>query len=272
MGLFNKLFGIGGNNALPSQNNPSQQDWSVYFSNVNSKVGSIVVDLSLKKIAPIKSQPNEVWVSVIMKNPRPDGLSSSEESEILENLGEDLVKAIETKYVVTHTGRITTDGHRDFFFYYADINSYEKTIAEAMLKYPDYKYTFGTKIDKDWNDYLSILYPTPEQYQSIQNGKVILQLQKGGDVLTKERAVEHWIYFKTDGDRKAFISKVEKDGFKVLKEEKVTTVNDYPYQLQITRFDKVDFVSVDSYVLPLWRLAKENNGDYDGWETSIEKE
>jgi uncharacterized protein (TIGR01619 family) len=269
MGIFNKLFNFQKSDSPSLQAGAAQQDWNVYFSNLNGKIGSIVVDLGIKKIAPVKSQPNVVWISIKMNKPRPDGLSSSEESDLLGNLGEDLVKAIEAKHNVTHTGRITTDGHRDFYFYFADTTSYEKTILETMLKYPNYKYAYGTKVDKDWNDYLNILYPTPEQYQSIQNAKVVANLQKAGDILTKERAVEHWIYFKSEGDRKVFISKVENDGFNILKQDKVVTVKDYPYQLQIARFDKVDYASVDVYILPLWRLAQENNGLYDGWETVI---
>jgi len=36
--------------------------------------------------------------------------------------------------------------------------------------------------------------------------------------------------------------------------------------------DKVNLESVDEYVLSLWQFAEECNGDYDGWETSVEKE
>jgi regulator of RNase E activity RraB len=34
----------------------------------------------------------------------------------------------------------------------------------------------------------------------------------------------------------------------------------------------VDHHSVDDYVLDLWQLAAACNGDYDGWETSVEKD
>jgi regulator of RNase E activity RraB len=51
-----------------------------------------------------------------------------------------------------------------------------------------------------------------------------------------------------------------------------TSSGKFPYKLHISRIDNVDFDSVDEYVLDLWEFANECNGDYDGWETSIEKE
>jgi hypothetical protein len=109
---------------------------------------------------------------------------------------------------------------------------------------------------------------TPEEFQSGENAKVIAQLVKAGDILTKERPVEHWIYFKSETDRKSFETKVLKDGFRVTGESKVDAPI-YPYQLRIIRSDKVDQISVNGYVMDLWRLAHESNGDYDGWETEV---
>jgi len=49
-------------------------------------------------------------------------------------------------------------------------------------------------------------------------------------------------------------------------------INDkFPYQLQIKRIEKGDENSVNDYVIYLWEKAIEYNGDYDGWETNIEK-
>jgi hypothetical protein len=45
-----------------------------------------------------------------------------------------------------------------------------------------------------------------------------------------------------------------------------------PYQLRLSRKDKVDPESVDSYVLDLWQKAKDADGEYDGWETFIVKD
>ena len=101
------------------------------------------------------------------------------------------------------------------------------------------------------------------------NRKVIYQLKSHGDNLKTEREVFHWIYFKTDSDLEKYVSEVELKGFEIVTENKID--GKFPHQLQIKRVDKVDLESVNDYTLYLWNLALENNGDYDGWETSVEE-
>src|SRR5690606_39452416 len=82
MGLFDKLFGKT-NSEKPAATQPRvghQEEWEFYFSNVNDKLGSIFVDLGLRKVAPLTDKTNVVWISIKMNTPREDGLSSQEES------------------------------------------------------------------------------------------------------------------------------------------------------------------------------------------------
>jgi uncharacterized protein (TIGR01619 family) len=138
-----------------------------------------------------------------------------------------------------------------------------------MSKYPTYEFEFGTKDDKEWDVYLNFLYPLPSQYQMITNDRVIRSLEQQGDNLTKERMVDHCIYFEDKSDMKNYISEIEKENFKVIdsykNEEKV-------YVLNVGRIDKVDYNSVNDYVLYLWELAGKHNGDYDGWGCTVEKD
>ncbi|MCL2132103.1 MAG: ribonuclease E inhibitor RraB [Lentimicrobiaceae bacterium] len=122
---------------------------------------------------------------------------------------------------------------------------------------------------KKWGSYFNSLFPSPQQSQSIANRRVIDQLKKHGDSLTKEREVFHWIYFKTEKDRESYLDKIKNDNFTVVNKQKGK--GKYRYGLEIKRVDKVDLDSVDKYVIYLWRLANETNGDYDGWETSVEE-
>jgi hypothetical protein len=141
-----------------------------------------------------------------------------------------------------------------------------------MADFSQYQYSFGAKPDKNCEGYLDFLYPNPQQFQTILNRRVVDQLEKGGDKLTKARKVDHWIYFKTEADRASFLQKVTKDGFGASTSSFDKKFAAFPYKLVITRVDKVDWQSVNEYVIPLWRLASENNGDYDGWETEIVKD
>jgi uncharacterized protein (TIGR01619 family) len=272
MGLFDKLFGKTEKQEQLTENRiEHKEEWDFYFTNVENIFSSIYLDLGLKKVAPIESQPNVIWVSVKMLEPRDDGLSSQEESERLYNIEDSLISGLRAKYDLTYAGRLTSNSYRDFYFYIGDSTLYDKTISEIMISFPKYEYDFGIKEDKKWGGYIDFLYPLPQQYQSILNRRVIHQLEQGGDNLEKTRLVDHWIYFKSSSDREKYITEVEKQGFSVVNSDYDKSIGEFPYSLHINRIDNVDQNSVDEYVIYLWNLANENNGDYDGWETSIEK-
>jgi len=275
MGLFDKLIGKTNPEqakTISATNEGHPEEWEFYFSNVNDRLGSLFVDLGLRKVAPMTDKPNVVWVSIKMNNPREDGLSSQEESELLGDIEDALVDKVISKHNSIYVGRLTSAGDRDLYFYFGDTTLYDKTISEVMVAYPKYQFDFGTKEDKEWGGYFDFLYPTPQQYQSIQNRRVIEQLEKNGDKLTKAREVDHWIYFKTETERETFLELISNDGFSIVDKDYDKELDETPYRLQIKRVDKVDQNSVDEYVIYLLKLANETNGDYDGWETSIEKD
>ncbi len=275
MGLFHKLFGKKEQKiqtAKPIYKSIHEEEWDFYFSNVDDVIGSFYVDLGLMKIAPINDKPNFVWVSLKMNNPREDGLSSNNEFDKLAEIEDRLHEFISSKHNSTYAGRLTSNNHRDFYFYFGDTTLYDKTISEAMVAFPSYTYDFGIKEDLKWSSYTDFIYPNPRQFQSIQNRKVVDNLEKNGDPLTKARSVDHWIYFKTDSDRGEFLKKIESLKFDIVSDNEKTSFGDFPYELHISRIDNVDLNSVDEYVLDLWRFANECNGDYDGWETSVEKD
>ncbi len=274
MGLFTNIFGKSQEKAPTNVelNNGYEADWDSYFTNVDDKYSSIAVDLGLAKIAPVKTQPNVMWVSIKMLNPRSDGLSSQEESTILWEIEDKLVNQFSSKFEMSFVGRLTSDGDRSLYFYIGDSLLYDKIISEVFSSYPKYQYDFGIKEDKNWGGYLDFLYPMPQQMRSIMNRRVIDNLESKGDKLTKDRPVFHWIYFKTKDDRTIFLENIKDQNFKIEKQNTDKSYGEYPFGLQISRTDKVDLESLDEYVLFLWKLAQENNGDYDGWETSVEKE
>lgn len=277
MGLFDKFKGkqnkeSKNEQAVAPQVTTHVENWDFYFTNVDDKPGSIYLDLGLEKAAPIKSKPNLLWVSVQMNDPREDGMSSSEESEKLYIIEDDLIDTIHKSLDTIYAGRLTSDGYRDFYFYIKDTGTYEKVINKVMSNHTDYKFSCGVKPDAEWSTYFDFLYPEPAQMQMIQNRRVVQQLQEHGDPLTKEREVNHWLYFKTEKDREDFLQKIEGNGFTVESKEEIKDTQRNPFSLRVSRVDFVDWNSVNDYVLYLWEQANEVGGEYDGWETSVEKE
>jgi hypothetical protein len=93
---------------------------------------------------------------------------------------------------------------------------------------------------------------------------------KSGDALTKERIVEHWIYFLTDKDRNCFLEQIKSDGF-TIDEKNIRSDLKHPYQLKISRSDSVDPYKITTVTLALRKKAATSKGEYDGWETVLIK-
>ncbi|MEJ4089353.1 DUF695 domain-containing protein [Galbibacter orientalis] len=266
MGFLSKLFG------QTEKKSDYQPDWTFYFSNVNDKLSSIATDLNLINIAPINGQENVVYVSIKMPNPKENGLSSNEDADELWKIEDAIIKAFDSnKLNYTFAGRLTSNGFRDLYFFGENTILMEKEVSSTMTAFPKYEFDFGHKPDKEWSGYFDFLYPLPRQMQVIQNRRVLEQLEKGGDDLTKAREVFHWIYFKTQNELDQFESFTTSLGFETKNKGKTEQPNEYKFVISISRVDKVGYDEIDEYTLELWEKAQELNGDYDGWETSIEK-
>lgn len=266
MGFFSKILG------QTEKKSEYQPDWAFYFSNVNDKLSSIATDLNLMNNAPVNGQENVVYVSIKMPNPREDGLSSNEDADKLWKIEDEIIKAFKNNNRnYTFAGRLTSNGFRDLYFFGENAILMEKHVSATMTAFPKYEFDFGHKPDKEWSGYFDFLHPLPRQMQIIQNRRVLEQLEKGGDDLTKPREVFHWIYFKTQNELDLFESFTNNLGFKTKNKGKTEQPNEYKFVISISRIDKVGYDEIDEYTLTLWEKSQELNGEYDGWETSIEK-
>lgn len=259
MGFLNNLFG----------QKKYSEDWNFYLTEIDGKKASIRLNLDLKKSIPIKEKPNLSWISVKLNSPTDNGLTSNDESEILFKMENHLLDKISSRNSL-HIGILTTDGHRNFYFYSKNADVFKTEAEKATKEYPKYEMLVHSKEDKNWNTYLG-LYPNEIDFQSISNRSVLENLEKNGDNLKKAREVFHWIYFGNEIDRKKYIDEVVKENFEIV-EENYNIEIELPFGLQIKRIDHVDYNNIDEYTLYLWQLAKKYCADYDGWETSVEKD
>lgn len=231
----------------------------------------LLVDLGFNNIAPIESKSNLITITTFMNSPNEDGLSSTEESSVLNEIEDYFIDLIISKYNAVYPGRLKYDSKILSYLYCETTNDFEKTFTEIKKQYPDYRFEYDIKEEKDWRAYFEVLYPSEFEMQVIQNGLVIENLESHGDKLEKERAVDHWIYFKSETNREIFLGAIKDKNFEIVHKDLISS-GDSPYSLQLSRIDKVDYESVNEYVMYLWQKAQEFNGDYDGWETFIVKD
>lgn len=244
------------------------EGWDSYFCNVNGVLASIALDLDLRRIAPDQKNPNLLWVWVYMKSPREDGLSSRSEFETLCAIEDELTKAMTDRCDAVLCGRITTDGRREFYYYAPRSEHLAVVLQDIMNRFGGYEFDYGSKSDPKWTQYVEVLYPSEEDRQRMENRKVLDALERKGDTLQRPRDVWHWIYFRTDIDRDQFRRAVIPLQYRV-QSESDRDDSEFLKGICIVRFQSVKPGEINDTVIELFHLAKEHNGDYDGWETQV---
>lgn len=247
-----------------------KEEWDFYMGKVDHNIASIYLDLGLRKIAPVFGKENIFWISIVMNNPRKDGLSSQEESSTLWEIEDEVVKQIGDKHDVIYSGRLTNNGSRVLYFYCGNDKSIEETLVEHMLNFPSYEYDFGVKEHDNWETYFNFLYPSPRAYQTIMNRRVLAHMDEQGDKLEQIRQVDHWIYFKTEQEKDQYIIEVSNLGFTISNNSNLKDKgSQFKHQLVVSRVDSVNWGDIDSYTIKLWEIANTLNAEYTGWEAPL---
>lgn len=259
------VFSLGTSSLLNAQ--VDNGDWDTYVLYVKSKPISVMVDLGFAAAPAAKQHPNVVIVSVQLAKIQQDGMPQLSEVKKLDTLESVLIDSLRNNLSAIYTGRYTSNGKRDYYFYSNDTLNAAGYVSKVMYEYPRYQFKVVVKADADLSNYLNVLYPTQSELQRIYNRRMISQLVKAGDQLTAPRKVSHFLFFKTENDRKTFARTVQDNRFAVDNFGEEQGVKDRRFSLEVSRVDKVDEDSIDEVSLYLWELALKYGARYDGWET-----
>lgn len=247
-------------------------NWDAYMAQYEKYAGSTTLNMDLIKTAPIKSLPFVVITGVTYKKCKEDGFPLQEEFDNLYKISDDANGAILSVTKSELAGTFTSQCERLDYIYVNDTLSVRnKLIRLYKEKYPSYKYYLNIKPDKDWSVYRTFLYPNEETQEYMYNQKVVIQLMNAGDKLTKQRPIDHWLYFKNKIGRDSFIKYVETKGFKIVGTDYVKDAA-LPYQLHLSHTSSIDLGILSSLTLQMRKKAKELEGEYDGWESMVVKE
>lgn len=168
------------------------------------------------------------------------------------------------------SGRITTEGRREFYFYGEHNDGLEDCVSSALTAFNDYQFDCGSQEDATWNQYLTVLYPSEEELQKMKNRDVLDILEREGDIHTVVREVSHWVYFQTVAQRDGFLRDAIQMGYR--EGNYLSGSHELrPFGIIIHRDQAMTSDLIDEAVIELFRLAKHHGAEYDGWETSVEK-
>jgi len=256
---------------LPSLLQAQEENWDVYMAEYGKKPGSITLNMALKKTAPLKNLPYVLITGVSFRNCDDDGMPTKREFANLYKVADSVKAVVDSLVKNTLAGTFTHLCQRLDYYYVADTANLREQLTQLYKeRFPLYMPSIAIKEDKAWAAYLDFLYPNEESYEFMQNQKMVMALQKGGDKLLKKRPVDHWLYFKNEVDRNCFISYATKQGYKVVAKEKVAFPKT-PFKLHLSRTDRVDAASISKITIEMKKQAKKCNGEYDGWETFVVK-
>ncbi|MGB3467258.1 MAG: DUF695 domain-containing protein [Cyclobacteriaceae bacterium] len=238
-------------------------DWDFFFTKVDGKISTVALDLGLYHIAPIAGKTFLLWVSVLLKEATPDGLSTEKESQALTEIERYCVKHLQN---ARYCGRLTGNHHRDLYFYLSKADEAEDALQEVRERFSNYKITTGVKSDPEWKIYSDFLYPSPVQLQAILNKRLVKHLESEGLDLSRTYRLLHTLYFKTEANRAGLLNALEGKRFSVRKKEQDHDQKEFPYVLQLEDKETTDLQQIDEYVLRLLKQVLRYEGNYDGWE------
>jgi uncharacterized protein (TIGR01619 family) len=244
------------------------EHWVSYFCNVNGKLASIFLDIDRRNIAPDSGRAWLLWIWVYFKQPRPDGLSSSEEFTALCAIEDKLNAAMQEHCRAFLAGRITTEGRREFYYYGPNSSRFDATVADLMKSFPSYEFDHGSQHDPAWNQYLNVLFPSDDDLQKILNREVLDVMENKGDQPEIPREVLHWAYFPTEVNRSDFEAAVQTKEYRI-DSKSHQPEGENPYGVCFGKVQKCTRDAIDKSVLDLRKLAQRFQGEYDGWEAQV---
>jgi conserved hypothetical protein len=244
------------------------QNWDFFMCRIEGAPASIRTNLALIEVAPLEGLSQRLQFYIKMQNPRPDGLSSNEEYPILCDIEDAIGEKAEATGAVS-AGVVKSEGFLELWFYTQNAEALAKTCEEALQTFEGYQSGYNIAEDPEWEDYFGFLYPDEFSYQTMQNRKVLMQLEKNGDKMEVPREIDHFFYFKEAAQQQAFAKEAEAKGFKVrfnddeFVEDRKAEGKEYPYMVEATREDSP--LDIDDIVWDLLELASPFEGNYDGW-------
>ncbi|MCD2259126.1 DUF695 domain-containing protein [Psychroserpens luteolus] len=249
------------------------ESWESYIASYEeNKPGSTTVRMDIFNQTPIPEYQYVLVTGIKYESKREDGFPEDETFKLLHKLGDELVELMNKNSENIFVGSFMFEYERLEYFYIKTDNGIENKLKEFYnSNYPNHEHYINLKKDTNWSYYREFLYPSQEIMEYLGDQRVVETLIEAGDNLIKARRVDHWAYFNDESKMESFKKEIKKLNFKIQNSTK-TDDDSTPFMVHFYRVDKVDLDTIYSITSSLRELAISYDGDYDGWETSVEKE
>ena len=198
-----------------------QEYWELYMKNLEGRPASILFNagISMEMEAIRYIYPQIAFVKVKLKTPNERGLLSEEEQPEIAYMEDKLEASLIKFRIGKYVGRVISDGYVTFLYYLQFTYNWQDFLEYALDEFESYEISSGFQEDEAWNYYQKLLYPSPREWQIIQNHKVCDQLRAKEDNLHLARAIEHKVFFENEDKKEALKKVLSDEGFKLQEEE-----------------------------------------------------
>jgi len=242
------------------------ENWKYYPCMIGDDVAFIYLNVGASDA--IDSAPKDLAkIRLAYKSPREDGLPTSAEFDAVSAI-EDRIEEFAGKAADWYVGRITVAGHRVFYVYTHQAEKAWKTFVDRLAEDTGYQFQLAHSADPEHKGYREELYPTEDDWQVIEDLRVIEQLENRGDAVSQPRKVEHWAYFKDEASASAFAQWAAGDRF-TLAAKPAQKTQDGTYRVRLFHHGTMQIDDISSHTIALRRKAAELGGEYDGWESPV---
>jgi regulator of RNase E activity RraB len=250
-------------------NRSADDEWDYYFARVDDAPASILVNLGLVDYSDGAPETTLYVAWIEMQDPAENGTGTAAEAQAF-NAVEDNIVAATAPLGLRPIGRLRNHGRWQLTFMGPAVRSDAFTTAVgSSLSNAERRFETDSRPDPDWSYYRNFLFPDPERWRWMRDRGVVEQLLEHGDPLTKPRRVDHWVYFPDAAARDAFVRAAAGRNFDAVKP--FAEQEDGVYGVRLFRIDSVQLDEIHEVTMTLVELAEQHGGDYDGWETSVER-
>ena len=245
--------------------------WASYLSHYTHFPVIIALDMSLAAAAPVAGYDQYLTVTVPILKPADSGFADKAELQVFWEIERLLVSRLEREAQAIYAGRTSTQGKKHFIFFLYQPEVVNRIMKELRGLYPAYTIDSRVELDPEWDIYFDLLFPNLQETNSLLNQRMVNRLIRKGFNLDESYRVDHWIYCKTAEGRTALMKIAEGQGFETETLATRAGEHHYSYLLRLNKKHKVDLHTIDSISTTLRTWARAHNGDYDGWEVSIDR-
>lgn len=240
-----------------------QHNWENYIVSLNGKPVSINVDLGLKPQVPVADLPFVIIARVKLNNVNQLGMPDQDEVNKLDMVEEKMVENLNRFQGAVYVGRFTQRGIREFYFYSNDTSKYQSSIGNVFLESSNFQWLAQAKKDADWENYLTVLYPSALDLLLIESRKKVDEYARK-NLKQLPVSVVHYFEFQKETDCKTFLQSPVCVQYKVIQMLRSSPAS--AISLLISSSIVADRKWAEKTIPVLFSESKKHGGLYKGWE------